>query len=137
MPTKLNKRSVNASKVTDHHALLINENIPQGLSGDEEKIYYLVISRMLEAFHESSVADKTVVKLDSGGIPFKATGSVMKREGWRAVRGTEKAEETAEDKLSDETPENARLRALVKGELLNRMDAESMEKFTKPKPVHT
>jgi DNA topoisomerase-3 len=137
MPAKLNKRSVNASKVTDHHALLITENLPGQLSGNEGKIYDLVISRMLEAFHESSVADKTVVKLDSGTILFKATGSVMKKEGWRAVRGPEKVEEPADDKNSDEAPDNARLPALIQGELVNRNAAESMEKFTKPKPIHT
>ena len=137
MPAGLNKRSVNASKVTDHHALLVTENIPEGLSGDESKIYDLVISRMLEAFHESSVADKTAVKLDSGHIGFKATGSVMKKEGWRSVRGVEKVEETLEDKTIDEAPDNARLPPLLQGELVTRTGAESMEKFTKPKPIHT
>lgn len=138
MPARLNKRSVNAAKVTDHHALLITENLPDSLSGNEEKIYDLVISRMLEAFHENSIADKTVIKLDSGGIAFKATGSVMKHEGWRLVRGVEKMEDLADvEKNGDEAPDNARLPELKEGELVNRTGAESMEKFTKPKPIHT
>lgn len=137
MSNKLNKRSVNGAKVTDHHAILITENIPSGLSGYEEKVYDLIISRMLEAFHESSLADKTVITLDSGSILFKATGSVMKREGWRTVRGPEKEEETQEEKSSEEEPENARLPQLVKDELVARVEAQSVEKWTKPKPIHT
>jgi DNA topoisomerase III len=137
MPVKLNKRSVNGAKVTDHHAILITENIPGELSGHEEKIYELIISRILEAFHESSLADKTVVKLHSGGILFKATGSVLKREGWRSVRGPEKLEDTQEEKSGEEEPENARLPQLVQGDLVARTGAQSVEKWTKPKPIHT
>ncbi|MCZ2604944.1 DNA topoisomerase, partial [Bacteroides fragilis] len=32
----LNRRPVDDAKVTDHHALLITENLPEGLSQDEQ-----------------------------------------------------------------------------------------------------
>ena len=46
----LNRRSVNDGKVTDHHALIVTENLPGELSKDERAVYELVAGRMLEAF---------------------------------------------------------------------------------------
>ncbi|WP_245904130.1 DNA topoisomerase, partial [Dysgonomonas alginatilytica] len=46
----LNTRSVDTLKVTDHHALLITDCLPQTLNYDERKIYDLIAGRMLEAF---------------------------------------------------------------------------------------
>ncbi|TDH18075.1 type IA DNA topoisomerase [Segetibacter sp. 3557_3] len=137
MPAILNRRSVNASKVTDHHALLITDHLPKELSGDEERIYDLVLSRMLEAFHDNSISDKTVANLDSGGIPFKATGSVIKHKGWRSVREGEKSEESQREQSSEDNPDNSQLPELRQGERVQRTGAECMEKFTRPKPIHT
>ena len=46
----LNSRSVNDGKVTDHHALIVTENLPGKLETDEQAIYELIAGRMLEAF---------------------------------------------------------------------------------------
>lgn len=48
--TPLNRRPVDDAKVTDHHALLVTENLPEGLSQDERAIYEMVAARLLEAF---------------------------------------------------------------------------------------
>lgn len=54
----LNNRSVNASKVTDHHALLVTENLPGDLSADERTIYEMVAARMLESFSGKCIMEK-------------------------------------------------------------------------------
>ncbi len=64
----LNRRSVNDGKVTDHHALIITENLPGELSKDERAVYELVAGRMLEAFSGKCVKDVTTALL-SGEIP--------------------------------------------------------------------
>jgi DNA topoisomerase IA len=46
----LNRRSVDAEKVTDHHALIITECLPGELSADERTVYDMVAARLLEAF---------------------------------------------------------------------------------------
>ena len=46
----LNKRSVNDKKVTDHHALIITDNIPKDFSAYQRIIYDMVATRMLESF---------------------------------------------------------------------------------------
>lgn len=54
----LNPRSVNDGKVTDHHALIVTENLPGKMEADEQAIYDLIAGRMLEAFSEN--ASKTL-----------------------------------------------------------------------------
>lgn len=122
----LNNRSVDGSKVTDHHALIITENVAGGLTGDEKAIYELVAGRMLEAFSDKCIKEVTTVKMDSGGISFAVKGSVMKIAGWRAVFG-----------LAEEGEDNMRLPELNQKEELTIHSCKQVEKQTKPKPLHT
>lgn len=46
------RRSVDDSKVTDHHALLVTGEKPLFLSEDESKVYHLIAGRMIEAFRK-------------------------------------------------------------------------------------
>ncbi len=77
----LNRRSVNDGKVTDHHALIITENLPGELSKDERAVYELVAGRMLEAFSGKCVKDVTTAILSRGDTDFTVKGSVMKVAG--------------------------------------------------------
>ena len=126
--TPLNRRSVNDSKVTDHHALIITENLPGELSKDERAVYELVAGRMLEAFSGKCVKDVTTAILSAGDTDFTVKGSVMKVVGWRAVFGEQ---ETGRDE------EAASLPPLQEGESLPISNVELLEKQTKPKPLHT
>ena len=81
----LNSRSVNDGKVTDHHALIVTENLPGKMETDEQAIYELIAERMLEAFSEKCVKDVTSVTLECAGSLFTVKGSVIKSAGWRAV----------------------------------------------------
>lgn len=45
----LNTHSVDDTKLTDHHALVITENVPGALPEDEQAIYELIGARMCEA----------------------------------------------------------------------------------------
>ena len=122
----LNSRSVNDGKVTDHHALIVTENLPGKLETDEQAIYELIAGRMLEAFSEKCVKDVTSVTLECAGSLFTVKGSVIKSAGWRAVFGEK---EDGED--------NATLPAMQDGDSLPLSGIELLEKQTKPKPLHT
>ena len=124
----LNRRSVNDGKVTDHHALIITENLPGELSKDERAVYELVAGRMLEAFSGKCVKDVTTALLSGGDTDFTVKGSVMKEAGWRAVFGEP---ETGGDE------EAASLPPLQEGEYLPLSGVDLLEKQTKPKPLHT
>jgi DNA topoisomerase-3 len=125
--TTLNRRSVNDGKVTDHHALIVTENLPGELSKDERAIYELVAGRMLEAFSDKCVKDVTTALLSAGDTGFTVKGAVMKTAGWRAVF----SEQDTEDE------DAATLPPLQEGQALPLSGVDLPEKQTKPKPLHT
>ena len=123
----LNRRSVNDGKVTDHHALIVTENLPGELSKDERAVYELVAGRMLEAFSGKCVKDVTTALLSAGDTGFTVKGAVMKEAGWRAVF----SEQDTEDE------DTATLPPLQEGQTLPLSGVDLLEKQTKPKPLHT
>ena len=125
--TTLNRRSVNDGKVTDHHALIVTENLPGELSKDERAVYELVAGRMLEAFSGKCVKDVTTALLSAGDTGFTVKGAVMKTAGWRTVF----SERDTEDE------DAATLPPLQEGQTLPLSGVDLLEKQTKPKPLHT
>ena len=123
----LNRRSVNDGKVTDHHALIVTENLPGELSKDERAVYELVAGRMLEAFSGKCVKDVTTALLSAGDTGFTVKGAVMKTAGWRVVF----SEQDTEDE------DAATLPPLQEGQTLPLSGVDLLEKQTKPKPLHT
>jgi DNA topoisomerase-3 len=126
---KLSKRSVNAKKVTDHHAILPTGEAPRGLYGDQAVLYDLVAGRMLEAFGKDCVKEITKITVDSGSI-FTASGTVIQVPGWRAVFNSDPEEEGKDE-------ENAALPKVTTGERLPVIGKEVVQKQTKPKPLFT
>ena len=120
---ELNRRSVDASKVTDHHALLVTPNRPLALYKNEQAIYDMIAGRMVEAFSPECVKDTTTVRAECGGVSFEAKGCIVRKAGWRSVYGNEK--------------EDAVLPDWKEGDTLA-MEACSMSSgMTRPKPLHT
>lgn len=148
--TALNKHSVDATKVTDHHALLPTEVLPQGLSDIEQKVYDLVIARLLEAVSPKCDMVSTNIEFMADDILFSAKGNVIVRPGWKAVlndkpekAGTKASEaggngETdgkGKDDGSEDEEQN--LPPFTVGETALITDVEQTEGKTKPKPLHT
>ena len=133
---ELNKRSVSGEKITDHHALLITENYPQNLGEKENKIYQLILCRMIETFSPSCIKAVSTIKLDCAGEQFKASGSTIKNGnwGWRAVKqvaGMNGVEDNDSEEETQLFPE------LIPHETIPKISAELLSKMTKPKPLHT
>lgn len=124
---KLNKRSVNAKKVTDHHAVLPTGEEAYGLSSDRQAIYDMVVGRMIEAFHQECLKEITKITVQSG-LTFLANGTVIRSAGWRSVFN-----ETDEDKKDED---NAALPKVAVGEQLPITEKSLLEKQTKPKPMY-
>lgn len=122
----LNRRSVDGGKVTDHHALIITENLPDGLSKDEQAIYDMVAARLLEAFSAPCIKEVTEIHAAVGNDTVQAKGTVVKSAGWRAVRGEK-----------EDGDEDAPLPHLEQDESLPIKSLEAVERQTKPKPLHT
>jgi len=123
----LNKRSVNAKKVTDHHAILPTGESPYQLSGDKQAIYDMVVGRMLEAFHQECVKEITKITIEAGSV-FMANGTVIRSAGWRSVFN-----ESDDDKKDEENPSLPKVKA---GEELPIVNKALLEKQTKPKALY-
>lgn len=123
----LNKRSVNAKKVTDHHAILPTGEAANYLSEDKQAVYDMIVGRMLESFHKECIKELTRISIESGA-KFVANGTVIRSFGWRSVYN-----EADEEKKDDD---NAILPKVEAGELLPVEEKALLEKQTKPKPLY-
>ena len=118
------RRSVDGSKVTDHHALLVTGEKPLFLSKEDNTVYQMIAGRMIEAFSEKCVKNTTTVTAECAGAEFTVKGCVIRQAGWRAVHGEEDKEEISiPDWQEDDT-------LTLKG-------CSITEGKTKPKPLHT
>lgn len=133
---KLNKRSVDDKKVTDHHALLVTDEKPGPMLKEQQHIYNLIAKRMVESFSEICIKDITTVTIDAQGVELIAKGTVIKQYGWRL--SADQVELPDEDKNTDDQDnENAQLPRLSAEELLEILSLELAERFTKARPIHT
>ena len=118
------RRSVDGSKVTDHHALLVTGEKPLFLSKEDNTVYQMIAGRMIEAFSEKCVKDTTAVTAECAGAEFTVKGSVIRQAGWRAVYGEEDKEEISIPNWQE-------------GDTLTLKGCSITEGKTKPKPLHT
>jgi DNA topoisomerase-3 len=121
---KLSKKSVNAKKVTDHHAILPTGVKPGALGKDHQAVYDMVAGRMLEAFHEECIKEITKITIQSGSL-FIANGTVIRSAGWRSVFNDKEDDKKGE--------ENEALPKVTEGEQLPIIEKALLEKQTKPK----
>ena len=98
---ELNCRSVDASKVTDHHALLVTPNRPLALYKNEQLIYDMIVGRMIEAFSPECVKDTMTVHAECEGVAFETKGCIVRKAGWRSVYGEDREDEEARQALKD------------------------------------
>lgn len=127
----LARRSVDAGKVTDHHALLTTGLHPIGIYKDELTVYRMIATRMVEAFSAPCIKEVTTVRADvltcdgenCCDTAFTVKGSVIRQMGWRGVCG-----DTDGDTILPDWKE---------GDVLSLSACSITEGKTKPKPLHT
>ena len=133
------KNSVNAAKVTDHHALLITENPAVGLFKDEKIVYDMILCRMIEAFSADCIKDITSVSAQvDHEIEFGISGSIIRQTGWRALSLKEK--NSKKDKNADTTDNEVKEQVIPnwqEGQHITFSGCTITEGKTKPKPLHT
>ena len=133
------KNSVNAAKVTDHHALLITENAAIGLFKDEKIVYDMILCRMIEAFSADCIKDITSVSAQvDHEIEFGISGSIIRQTGWRALSLKEK--NSKKDKNADTTDNEVKDQVIPnwqEGQHVTLSGCTITEGKTKPKPLHT
>lgn len=133
------KNSVNAAKVTDHHAMLITENAAIGLFKDEKIVYDMILCRMIEAFSADCIKDITSVTAQvDHEVEFGISGSIIRQTGWRALSLKEKNKR--QDKDADATDNEVKDQVIPnwqEGQHITLSGCTITEGKTKPKPLHT
>jgi DNA topoisomerase III len=155
----LNKRFVDDSKVTDHHAIIPTPTSPEGafLADDERKIYDLICRRLLSAWHDDHVWGVTTVITAISNPPpsgvgeplvdrYHSTGTQVQQVGWKVLdintkkdgdrKDKEKEKEKDKEDAGAEPPspeENQNLPAgLAQGQRQEVLDAKAVAKQTRP-----
>ncbi|MCJ7503147.1 MAG: type I DNA topoisomerase [Acidobacteriia bacterium] len=107
------------------------ESVRAFLSPDEFRLYKLIWQRFVASQMNPAVFDQTTIDITAGDYLFRATGSVEKFNGFRAVYEEgkdEKAEMEEEEELKRPLP------AVEQGETLQLRKLHPEQHFTEPPP---
>ena len=123
---KPSKRSVDASKIEDHHALIVTGIDPKtkNIKTDEQTVYDMILGRMVEAFSKPCEKEVFSYTVDVGGYLFTVSSTVVIQKGWRTVYGTDDKERQS-------------VAVWRNGETVCFTGANLLQGQTKPKPLHT
>ena len=145
----LDKRIINDAKVSDHHAIIVTNNIhqyqPQKLTPRENNVLKLIMIRMIVALSGKKVYDETKLEitLDNQKDIFKATGRIIVDEGWTLVERTlsakpanQQEEAKAEDK-EDKEDDQQILTGIALNQRVHLDKINILEKKTTPPKPYT
>ncbi|MGN0778155.1 MAG: DNA topoisomerase 3 [Aristaeellaceae bacterium] len=135
----VSKRTVDETKVTDHHALIPTAHRvnPDTFDPDEKQLYDLVVRRMLQAFHPACEFDATKVITGVAEHRFRTNGRVVIQNGWKDVPALANPPKAPRKAKAADTEEVTVLPPLSPGDTRTVRDAEVKQDKTKPPAQHT
>jgi DNA topoisomerase I len=110
------------------------ESVRRYLDDDMFKLYQMIWQRFVASQMVPAVFDQTTIDVDASGYTFRATGSVMKFEGYLAAYQAVKEEEEKDDEGDSA---GNRLPAVREGEQLRLETIRPEQHFTEPPPRYT
>jgi len=102
------------------------EAIKASLTGEQFKLYKLIWERFVGSQMSPAIYDTLSVSISSGGVNFRASGSVLKFDGYLAVYSKN------EDSEKDVT-----MPVLVVGDKLEALEYNPVQHFTQPPPRYS
>lgn len=123
-----NKRIVDNSKVSDHHAIIPANNKPalNRLTNDEFNVYNLVVKRFTAVFYPPYEYNIKTVVAESQNESFVSKGKTDLNLGWRII-----------EPLKDKEEKTVIPPELKKGDCLNIVSAKVLKKKTQPPKQYT
>jgi DNA topoisomerase-1 len=106
--------------------------VKQFLSRDQHRLYELVWKRFLASQMENALFDSTRADISGGGCVFRASGSIMKFDGFLALY-----DETVEDAVDTGEGQNEKLPELKSGDKVDKQQLIDKQHFTQPPPRYT
>ena len=134
----VSKRTIDQTKVTDHHAIIptAKKADPAKFSEDERKLYDMVARRLLAAFYPACDYDATKIVTRVEEYSFRTTGKVIVNNGWHDVPPLENPPKAKKKQAEDGESENP-LPPLQEGDTRTVRDTRIREDKTKPPAPHT
>ncbi len=126
---KGNKSFVDNSKVSDHHAIIPTEEVPDlsAFNDKERKIYDLVVKRFLAVLYPPFEYNQISVTASIGGEHFIAKGKVILAQGWKEVYDNSFDEDDGKEDIREQIMPN-----LNKGDMLKVISLTETKGDTKP-----
>ncbi|MDT5272004.1 MAG: topoisomerase [Acidobacteriota bacterium] len=108
------------------------ESVASFLDRDELKLYRLIWQRFVASQMNPAVFDQTTIDIGAGRFLFRATGSVLKFDGFLKVY-----EEGRDEKVEDDEEAARKLPLVEAGESLKLNGVTPEQHFTEPPPRYT
>ena len=102
------------------------------LSNDQFRLYELIWMRFIASQMNPAIFDGTTIDIQAGIYLFRATGSVMKFQGFRRVYMEGRDDPATDERESNE--EDVSLPDVKEGDTLNLRKLEPKQHFTQPPP---
>ena len=102
------------------------------LSRDQYRLYELIWMRFIACQMNPAIFDATTIDIKAGIYLFRATGSVIKFDGFRRIYMEGKDDAGGDESESSE--ENANLPVVKEGDMLNLRSLAPKQHFTQPPP---
>ena len=135
---ELNRRCVDASKVTDHHAIIPTVEIARTdlseLPSGERDVLTLLVVRLLCATTQANRFEAVTAMLDCQGYTFTAKGKTILQSGWKEVERIHRMS-IRQSETEHRENEDAALPVLKEGQTFETVSASLREGKTSP-PKH-
>ncbi len=108
------------------------ESLKPYLSNDQYRLYDLIWKRFIACQMNPTILDATTIDIKAGHYLFRATGSVIKFDGFRRIYMEGQDDITNGD--NNEGDENVNLPDVAEGDVLDLRKLEPKQHFTQPPP---
>jgi len=115
------------------------ERVKQFIEKDEFRLYELIWKRFIASQMESAIFDRTTFIIEAAEGEFRATGSIIKFEGFIKVytEGQDLKRKSKDDEEDAENELDKTLPLLKEGEILKALEFLPTQSFTQPPPRFT
>ncbi len=113
------------------------EDVRKYLPDDQFKLYQLIWQRFVASQMLPAVFDQTTIDIDAGEYTFRATGSILKFDGYLKVYQIPAANTDRDDEEKDDEGTGMALPRVTEGQVLKLDSIRPDQHFTEPPPRYT
>ena len=116
---------------------IVPEDVERFLAPEDFKLYRLIWRRFVASQMKPAIMDVTTVDIAAGEFGLRASGSIIKFQGFLSVYEEAKDEDKSDEIEADDENADRRLPALEKDQPLDLKEILPRQHFTQPPPRYT